>query len=126
MKYTLQLILIGMLAGATVNAEDKPTAPTTAPVPNTSKLVVLKAEYGDLPDGTKDDVTVKVKERALALGAYAGNKRTIISCAKRLKVELIASGHRNFLEVRTLSVDSRRVALLTHLDSPSQQVLFAA
>jgi hypothetical protein len=72
------------------------------------------------------DVTVKVKERALALGAYAGNKRTIISCAKRLKVELIASGHRNFLEVRTLSVDSRRVALLTRLDSPSQQVLFAA
>lgn len=72
------------------------------------------------------DVTVKVKERALALGAYAGDKRTIVTCAKRLKVELIASGHRNRPEVRSLSTDSWRVSSFTRPDSPGQQALFSA
>ena len=72
------------------------------------------------------DVTLKVKARALALGAYAGDKRTIITCAKRLKVELIASGHRDLLEVRSLPADSWRVSSFTRPDSPGQQALFSA
>lgn len=66
------------------------------------------------------DVTVKVKKRALALGAYAGNKRTIITCAKRLKVELIA------FERSNLSADSCRVSSISHLDSTSQRTLFSS
>ena len=97
MKYTLQLILIGMLAGATMNAEDKPSAPSTAPVPNTAKLVVLKAEYGDLPDGTKEDVTVKVKamvkDNALTVEATNDNfGDPVEGTGKKLKVEYSFEG----------------------------------
>ena len=34
------------------------------------------------------DVTMSVRERALALGATMGDRRTIIVCAKQLKVQL--------------------------------------
>lgn len=34
------------------------------------------------------DVTVSVQRRALALGAQVGDKKTIVACAKRLRVEL--------------------------------------
>jgi hypothetical protein len=34
------------------------------------------------------DVTVKVRDRALTLGATLGDRRTIITCAKLLKEEL--------------------------------------
>lgn len=34
------------------------------------------------------DVTVSIQQRALSLGARAGDKRAIITCAKRLRVEL--------------------------------------
>lgn len=34
------------------------------------------------------DVTVSIRQRALSLGAMAGDKREIITCAKRLRIEL--------------------------------------
>lgn len=37
------------------------------------------------------DVTVNVRVRALELGARLGDKQTIISCAKRMRGELVAS-----------------------------------
>lgn len=65
MKISLPLILIGLLVGGMISADDKPaspaTPPATKPVPAVAKLVILKAEYGDLPDGAKTDVTDKVK-----------------------------------------------------------------
>lgn len=72
------------------------------------------------------DVTVRVKERALALGAYAGDKRTIITCAKRLKGELIASSHPSFPVGRSMLENSRRVSSLTRPDSTGQKALFSA
>lgn len=72
------------------------------------------------------DVTVNVKERALALGACTGDKRTIIMCAKRLKVELVASRRRGLQEVQPLSADPWRVSSSTRADSPIQQALFLA
>ncbi len=36
------------------------------------------------------DVTISVRDKALALGATMGDRRTIIACAKQLKVELRA------------------------------------
>jgi len=71
------------------------------------------------------DVTVKVKERALALGAYTGDKRTIIACAKRLKVELLVSRNRDFQGARSLPADPWRVSSLTRPDSLGQQALFS-
>lgn len=71
------------------------------------------------------DVTVKVKERALALGAYTGDKRTIIMCAKRLKVELLASRTGDFQGARSLSADPWRVSSLTRPDSLGQQALIS-
>ena len=34
------------------------------------------------------DVTVSVQQRAVALGAQVGDKKTIVACAKRLRIEL--------------------------------------
>ena len=34
------------------------------------------------------DVTVSVQRKALALGALVGDKKTIVACAKRLRIEL--------------------------------------
>ena len=83
--------------GCLVHGEDKPSAPSTAPVPNTAKLVVLKAEYGDLPDGTKEDVTVKVKamvkDNALTVEATNDNfGDPVEGTGKKLKVEYSFEG----------------------------------
>jgi hypothetical protein len=72
------------------------------------------------------DVTVNVKERALALGACAGDKQTIIMCAKRLKVELVAFRRHELQEVRPLPADPWRVSSSTRADTPAQQALFSA
>jgi hypothetical protein len=48
------LIAMAVLVNFTLRAEDKPAA--TPP-----KLTIVKAEYGDLPDGNKSDVTEKIK-----------------------------------------------------------------
>jgi hypothetical protein len=48
------LIAMAMLVSFTLRSEDKPAAPP-------AKLTIVKAEYGDLPDGNKTDVTEKIK-----------------------------------------------------------------
>lgn len=35
------------------------------------------------------DITLNVKERALSLGAQLGDKKAIVACAKKLRLELI-------------------------------------
>lgn len=35
------------------------------------------------------DITLNVKERALSMGAQLGDKKTIVACAKKLRLELI-------------------------------------
>lgn len=69
------------------------------------------------------DVTVSVKERALALGASPGDKRTIIMCAKQLKIELITSRPHEFREVRTIPTGLWQVSASTRADAPVQQAL---
>lgn len=51
------------------------------------------------------DVTVNVKARALTMGACPGDKRTIITCAKRLRIELTTAkrSERSQIEGGTLT-----------------------
>lgn len=56
------------------------------------QLGLRKSWFQDKASYPHYDVTVTVRERALALGALHGDRRTIITCAKALKVEL-ASAH---------------------------------
>jgi len=50
------LIALAVAIGCTLSAEDTPAA-----APAASAIVIVKATYGDLPDGNKTDVTDKVK-----------------------------------------------------------------
>jgi hypothetical protein len=59
------------------------------------------------------DVTLSVQRRALALGAQVGDKKTIVACAKRLRVELSSQ---NCCE--------GAVSNFYLVDEPSQQFLF--
>ena len=70
------------------------------------------------------DVTVSVQRRALALGAQVGDKRTIVACAKRLRVELSSQA---FLSDGLIGLSNHTAAYegLTSTDNPSQQSLFA-
>ena len=52
------------------------------------QLGLRKAWFQDKASYPHYDVTVTVRERALALGALHADRRTIITCAKALKVEL--------------------------------------
>jgi hypothetical protein len=79
LKWIGCLVISGCLAAA--NAEEK-----------VAKLTIVKAEYGDLPDGTKLDVTDKVKAmvNAEGLNVDATNENftdPIEGTAKKLKVE---------------------------------------
>ena len=62
-----------------------------------SKLKIVKAFYGDLPDGTKTDVTDKVqiavKDNALSIGATNDNfGDPVEGTAKKLKVDYTFDG----------------------------------
>ena len=62
-----------------------------------SKLKIVKALYGDLPDGTKADVTVKVqslvKDDALSVGATNENfGDPVEGTAKKLKIDYTFEG----------------------------------
>lgn len=63
-KLTVDYTIDGVKGSKTVE-EDQTLSITAlaipAPIP-AGKLVIQKAEYGDLPDGAKSDVTMKVKE----------------------------------------------------------------
>ncbi|MFM0042140.1 DUF4031 domain-containing protein [Paraburkholderia sediminicola] len=68
------------------------------------------------------DVTLSVQRRALALGAQVGDKRTIVACAKRLRVELSRDIH-----IGPPARKPRRAATCAGdipVNTPSQQSLF--
>lgn len=52
------------------------------------KLGLKRAWFQDRASYPHYDVTVSVRDRALQLGAVHGDRRTIIGCAKSLKVQL--------------------------------------
>jgi hypothetical protein len=54
------------------------------------KLGLKRAWFQDRASYPHYDVTVSVREVALKLGAVHGDRRTIIGCAKSLKVQLAA------------------------------------
>jgi hypothetical protein len=57
---TLFAVMLTLLAATVLHAEEK-----------LAKLAIIKAEYGDLPNGNKTDVTEKVKSMANAEGLSA-------------------------------------------------------
>ncbi len=74
--------------------EAAPAAPPKADAP---KLVIVKAEYGDLPDGAKSDVTKKVAEMVKAdeLSVAASNDNfgdPAEGTGKKLRVEYTFNG----------------------------------
>ncbi|HYG75250.1 MAG TPA: DUF3395 domain-containing protein [Planctomycetota bacterium] len=74
-------VIAACLLAAAVRAEEAP-----------AKLVIIKAEYGDLPDGTKLDVTDKVKAlvNADGLNVDATNENftdPVEGTVKKLKIE---------------------------------------
>ncbi|TXH32880.1 MAG: DUF4031 domain-containing protein, partial [Burkholderiaceae bacterium] len=69
------------------------------------------------------DVTVSVQRRALALGAQVGDKKTIVACAKRLRIELSSQEFR----AGALAGFPRRAFAcdgVNSVDQPLQQSLF--
>ena len=62
------------------------------------QLGLRRAWFQDHASYPHYDVTISVRERALALGASPGDRRTIIGCAKALKAQLAA--------VRSASADA--------------------
>lgn len=79
----------------TIKAEDAPApaaTPAAAPAVAPAKLTIVKATYGDLPDGGKIDVTDKIKGMVTADGlkVMATNENftdPAEGVAKKLKVE---------------------------------------
>ena len=97
------LVLFGTVT-ALVHAEEK-----------VAKLEIVKAEYGDLPDGAKTDVTAKVKAMATADGlrVEATNENfgdPIEGTAKKLRVDFTLDGVATSLTVQeneTLTVSTK-------------------
>ena len=86
--------LFGVGAGMALAAE---AAPAAAPKADAPKLVIVKAEYGDLPDGAKTDVTKKVAEMVKqdALSVDATNENfgdPVEGTAKKLRVDYTFNG----------------------------------
>jgi hypothetical protein len=69
------------------------------------------------------DVTVSVRRRAVALGAQVGDKKTIVACAKRLRIELSSQ---NFHADGPAGFPRCAFACerMSSADEPSQQSLF--
>jgi len=86
--------LVGAGSGLAV---EENAAPAAAPKPDAPKLVIVKAEYGDLPDGAKTDVTKKVaamvKQDALSVEATNDNfGDPAEGIAKKLRVDYTFNG----------------------------------
>lgn len=86
--------LIGMGAGMVMADNAAPVVPPKADVP---KLVIVKAEYGDLPDGVKADVTKKVaemvKQDELSVAATNDNfGDPVEGTVKKLRVDYTFNG----------------------------------
>jgi len=80
------VMVLALFSSAILEAEDK-----------VMKLVIVKAEYGDLPDGTKSDVTEKCKAAATANGLTieASNDNfgdPVEGTTKKLKVQYTLDG----------------------------------
>lgn len=71
------------------------------------------------------DVTVNIRERALTLGACSGDKRTIISCAKRLRIELVAA-RRSERENMRIGAQEGLLPSTDRNHSPGHQAFFTA
>ena len=80
------------------------------------KLLIMKAEYGDLPDGARTDVTIKVQEMVKddALSVDATNDNfgdPIEGTVKKLKVEYLFDGgakkEKEVAENETLAVSNK-------------------
>ena len=95
-----------------------------------AELHAFAAQLGLRPECFQDrtmyphyDVTVSVQQRALALGAQVGDKKTIVACAKRLRTELSSQA----FHARSLTGLPQRMPAckgLTSSDMHSQQSLF--
>ena len=103
--------------------EDKPAAALNLPPPS-AKLVIVKAVYGDLPDGNKADVTAKVaglvKDDALAVEA---NNDTFGDPAeghdKRLQVDYALDGVRKSKTVEENELLTISAAVRTSTGQPA-------
>ena len=80
------------------------------------KLLILKAEYGDLPDGARTDVTTKVQEMVKddALSVDATNDNfgdPIEGTVKKMKVEYLFNGgakkEKEVAENETLAISNK-------------------
>ena len=71
------------------------------------------------------DVTMNIRERALTLGAFPGDKRTIISCAKQLRIELIST-RRGERENTHIGLAEGLLPSIVSIHPSAQQTLFAA
>ena len=127
----LGVLLLSLLVTG-VRAEDKPadptapvapaitapaagTAPAAAPAAAATKLVIVKAVYGDLPDGMKADVTEKVKSfvKEDALSVVASNDNfgdPVEGTVKKLRVEYTFNGEKkskDAAENETLTISNK-------------------
>jgi hypothetical protein len=87
MAITLVLTCLILAFSASAHAADAPKA----------RLVIVKAVYGDLPDGDKSDVTAKVaamvKDDTLSVAASNDNfDDPAVGLAKKLKVDYTIDG----------------------------------
>jgi len=104
-------VLSALLAAACL-AEDKPAK-------EPAKLVIVKALYGDLPDGAKTDVTEKVKGMAKPEGLTVDATNDNFGdpaegVLKKLKVEYTLDGQKLEMTVNeneTLSISTKPVKL---------------
>jgi serine/threonine protein kinase len=98
-KLKVDFILAGQKVDRTVN--DGETLTISLKV---GKLMILKAEYGDLPDGPRTDVTTKVQEmvKDAALSVDATNDNfgdPVLGTFKKLKVDYVFDRVRKVKEV---------------------------
>ena len=107
--YTLLFVLLATLLGATaLHAEEK-----------LAKLSIVKAEYGDLPVGTKVDVTEKVKGMANAEGLTVAATNDnfgdpVDGTVKKLRIEYTLNDKKleqTVNENETLTISSKPVRL---------------
>jgi hypothetical protein len=98
-KLKVEFTVAGQKVDRTVNDDETLTISLKV-----GKLMILKAEYGDLPDGPRTDVTTKVQEmvRDDALSVDATNDNfgdPIEGTVKKMKVDYLFDGVRKAKEV---------------------------
>lgn len=55
-------------------------------------LGLRKAWFQDRASYPHYDITLNMRSKALSLGAHEGDKKTVIECAKKLRIELRSVG----------------------------------